>query len=314
MQYINREQTHKLLIIIEAQSDMSRTNSPLRYPGGKSCLTLMSAEILRLNGLEYGHYAEPYAGGCGLALSLLYGGHVSDIHINDVDPAIWAFWHAALNQTEALVERVQKTPVNITEWQRQREIYRSRKLFDPIELGFSAFFLNRTNRSGIIKGAGVIGGQRQEGTYKIDCRYNRDDLSRRILRVGKYRDRIHLTLMDAKIFMEKIDKIMPEKSFLFIDPPYFSKGADLYTSFYMPDDHKLIADTIRSLSRPWAVTYDDLAEIRAIYAGNRQFKLEVPYSVREKKIGAELLIASRTLRLPNSVREKKINFRTPRAA
>src|ERR1019366_3718179 len=168
---------------------MTRVVSPLRYPGGKTCLYALAATILRENELERGHYVEPYAGGCGLALSLLYGGHVADIHINDIDPAIWAFWHCVLNETDALVALVTKTPVTIEEWLKQRDIHRARDAGNTLRLGFSAFFLNRTNRSGIIKGGGVIGGLNQDGNYKIDCRYNTDDLVRRIMRVKKYRDR-----------------------------------------------------------------------------------------------------------------------------
>ena len=137
---------------------MARTASPLRYPGGKSCLEPLISQFLKLNSLELENYAEPYAGGGGLALSLLYAGKVSDIHLNDVDPAIWAFWWSVLNETERLCYKVEKTPITVQEWHRQQDIFNSQNLDDPVNLGFAAFFLNRTNRSGIIKGAGVIGG------------------------------------------------------------------------------------------------------------------------------------------------------------
>src|SRR3954469_12209359 len=137
---------------------MSRTASPLRYPGGKSCLLDLTSSILKVNGLSRGHYAEPFAGGCGLALSLLYGGHVAEIHINDLDPAIWALWHSILNEVDEFVSMVTNADVTVAEWHRQREIHRLQDLRKPLELGFAAFFLNRTNRSGIIKGGGIIGG------------------------------------------------------------------------------------------------------------------------------------------------------------
>ena len=159
-------------------------------------LELVSS-VLRLNSLERGHYAEPYAGGCGLALALLFGGHVADIHINDIDPSLWAFWHCVLNETEALIERVEDTPVTINQWRKQRAIHCQQNSTDWLALGFSAFFLNRTNRSGVIKDAGVIGGLAQNGNYKIDCRFNRSDLARRIARIAKYKDRIHLSNLDA---------------------------------------------------------------------------------------------------------------------
>ncbi|APX83789.1 DNA methyltransferase [Methylorubrum extorquens] len=293
---------------------MARTNSPLRYPGGKSCLFWLTADVLKLNKLERGHYAEPYAGGCGLALSLLYGGHVADIHINDLDPAIWAFWHSVLHDTAAFVERIKSTPVNIDEWLRQRDIYRDADNSSTLDLAFSAFFLNRTNRSGIIKGGGVIGGVDQSGPYKIDCRYNFDDLVRRIGRIRKYADRIHLSNMDALDFMDDLDRKLPAQSLWFIDPPYFNKGADLYTSFYKNEDHLDVADVVSRLTRPYVVTYDDTPQIRNYYRDRRQYSFDISYSLAEKKRGSELFIVSKRLKVPSLIKEKQVHRPQCRAA
>lgn len=118
---------------------VSRNSSPLRYPGGKSCMLGLVSRIINGNGLLRCHYVEPYAGGCGLALALLYEGIVSDIHINDVDPAIWSFWHSVLNDTNNFVDAILSTDITIAEWERQKEIYRIKNVDDPIALGFSAF-------------------------------------------------------------------------------------------------------------------------------------------------------------------------------
>lgn len=283
---------------------MTRSISPLRYPGGKTCLYGMLSEILRLNRLERGHYVEPYAGGCGLALSLLYGGHASDIHINDLDRSIWAFWHCVLNETDELIKLVEHAPVTIDEWYRQREIQGNSGAADVLDLGFSTFFLNRTNRSGVIKGAGVIGGLSQKGNYKIDCRFNRDELSRRIRRVAKYRTRIHLTNMDAVPFLKLADRTLPADSFYCIDPPYFTKGSSLYTNFYGPGEHELVAKAIMRLKHKWVVTYDYAERIRRLYSQRRQYIFDINYSIQTKRIGSELLIASKGLRLPAQVRER----------
>ena len=157
--------------------------SPLRYPGGKLCLLDPISHILRLNSLERGHYAEPYAGGCGLALALLFNGFVSDIHINDVDRSIWAFWSAVLDDTEELIARMNRTRITLPEWRRQRAVQKNSAKADKMDLAFSTLFLNRTNRSGIIKNAGVIGGLLQDGDYTIDCRFNKEELERRIRRI-----------------------------------------------------------------------------------------------------------------------------------
>lgn len=262
------------------------------------------AQILRLNRLERAHYAEPYAGGAGLALSLLFGGHISEVHLNDVDRSVWAFWYSVLNDTDALVRRIETSPVDMPEWHRQREVYLHPEDFDDLSLGFATFFLNRTNRSGIIKGAGVIGGLNQTGNYKIDCRFNKSDLVRRIRRIAKYHSRIHLYRSDALDFIDDMDDVLPARSFLCIDPPYFNKGSSLYTSFYNPADHLAVSQAVLGLDRPWVLTYDNTPEISHLYKVRRQFSFDVNYSVQTKRIGTELLVASKGLKLPREVRDR----------
>lgn len=293
---------------------MARSASPLRYPGGKTCLYDLAAQILRLNKLERGHYAEPYAGGAGLALTLLFEGHVSDIHLNDVDRTVWAFWNAVLHETDALVELVQSTDVNIENWHQQRDTYLNAADFDDLAVGFATFFLNRTNRSGIVKGAGVIGGLSQQGNYKIDCRFNREELSRRIKRIAKYKSRIHIYRLDALEFMDLADDSLPVRSFFCIDPPYFNKGSSLYTSFYNPEDHAAVSQAVLGLERAWILTYDNTPEIAHLYKARRQFGFDVHYSVQTKRVGTELLVASKGLKMPGDVRDRQIYRPQYRAA
>ncbi len=286
---------------------MPRGTSPLRYPGGKTCLYPLVSRILQNNRLERRHYAEPFAGGCGLALALLYEGHVSDIHINDVDASIWALWHSVLNDTDEFTCRIRKTPITIDEWRAQRGVHLAMDVDDPLALGFSTFFLNRTNRSGIIKAAGVIGGLDQNGPYKLDCRFNRDDLARRIRRVAKYKNRIHLTRRDALAFVKDTSANLPKSTFFCIDPPYFNKGQGLYTSYYDPEDHGILAKSILELENPWIVTYDDVPAITRLYRDRRQYQFDISYSVETKRRGTELLIASKGLRLPTEIRGNQVH-------
>ena len=287
---------------------MPIATSPLRFPGGKTCMLGPVSRILRGNKLERGHYAEPYAGGCGLALALLYSGFVSDIHVNDIDRAIWAFWHVVLDETEDFVRLMEKTAVTMTEWKRQRRVFQeSDSKTDPMKLGFALFFLNRTNRSGIIKRAGVIGGLKQQGDYPIDCRFNKEELARRIRRVRKYRGRIHLYRKDAIKFIDHVEKHLPDETFLYIDPPYFHKGSSLYTSFYKREDHEKVADRILTLERPWILTYDYCKEIHDLYTERRQFQFSLNYSAQVKRLGTELLIASKGLRIPDDFRASQVH-------
>ncbi len=277
---------------------MARSFSPLRYPGGKTGILGVIGSILRLNELDRRPYAEPFAGGAGLALGLLYGGYVSEIHLNDIDPSIWAFWHSVLNDTENLVEKILTADLSISGWRHQREIYLAEDLTNPLDLGFAAFYLNRTNRSGIIKGAGVIGGLKQTGTYKLDCRFNSEDLAHRVQRVANYGSRIHLYRLDAIDFIRKADAELPRSALLCIDPPYFNKGSSLYTSFYRADDHAALAREILALQRPWIVTYDQAPEICSLYDERPLHQLEVNYSVQTKRKAGEILVPSPNLKIP----------------
>lgn len=279
---------------------LMRPSSPLRYPGGKSALTSLVSQILVENRLQRVRYGEPFAGGCGLALNLLFDGLVSEICINDIDASIWAFWHSVLNETDELCDRISSCEISVEEWERQRNVQREGLGAGTLELGFSTFFLNRTNRSGVIKEAGVIGGKDQSGPYKIDCRFNRLGLTDRIKRIARYRDRIHLTRTDALDFLKAIDGHQNEKTFLCIDPPYFTKGASLYTSFYGEGDHVQLAHQVLELKSPWIVTYDNSDEIRQLYRTRRTIPFDIRYSLETKRIGTELLVASKHLRLPKT--------------
>lgn len=283
---------------------MSRTASPLRYPGGKSALLDLVSSILLKNRLDGGHYAEPFAGGGGLALSLLFEGMVGEIHLNDIDPGISALWRCLLKQTDDLIDKMNGTPITIEEWQRQK-LVNSAPDGDDLDLGFSTLFLNRTNRSGIIKGAGVIGGLRQNGNYLLDCRFNKEDLSRRIRRIARYKDRIHFTSDDALVFLKGIEAKLPARGLLCADPPYFDKGSNLYTSFYRDDDHADLADSILDLECPWITTYDNCPEISRLYNKRRQFEFSVQYSVQTKRVASELMIVSKGLRMPRSLLERR---------
>lgn len=279
---------------------MSSSYSPLRYPGGKTAIFDIVSQFIRTNKLQRRHYAEPYAGGAGLALKLLFNGFVSDIHLNDIDRGIWAFWDIVLNQNQKFVDKINATPITMEEWYKQKNVIEFPENHEDFMLGFATFFLNRTNRSGIIKNAGVIGGKKQNGNYKLDCRFNKDDLTNRITRIAKYKNRIHLTNQDALDFMNVSEKTLPKETFFCIDPPYFNKGSSLYTNFYEKGDHSQIADAILELKRPWILTYDNVAEIKDLYMARRQFEFNLKYSANIKRVGTELLIASEDLHIPQS--------------
>lgn len=284
--------------------------SPLRYPGGKRRLSNFIKALLISNELDRVHYVEPYAGGAAVALALLFNEYADHIHINDLSRSLYAFWFSVVNDTEALCTRIKETEVSISEWHRQRAIQKDLCEAPLLDLAFSTFFLNRTNRSGILTG-GVIGGQHQNGEFKLNARYNSKDLIDRIKRVAHYRNRINVYNLDAVEFIKQIDHMIPPNSFLFLDPPYFATGKDLYQNNYRFEDHVRVAKTVASLNHhEWIVTYDHSPEIVQLY---RQFRTRVyslRYSAANRYSGSEVMIMSDGLTLPNITNPSKVSNQT----
>ena len=273
--------------------------SPLRYPGGKAKVSDFVQCLIKENALLDGIYVEPYVGGGSVALSLLFNEYVKDIYINDKDIAIYAFWHSVLYEPEALCKLIKDTPVTVETWLKLRDYQDKKDNVDLLRLGFSTFFLNRTNRSGILK-AGIIGGYEQTGNYKIDARFNKEDLIKRIERIADYSDRIHLTNEDAVTLVQRLKKELPYNTLFYLDPPYYIKGKGLYLNYYNDNDHQNIANSISDFrEHKWIISYDNVDFIANLYSRFRQKTFELNYSASNSGKGKEIMIFSDNLVIPS---------------
>jgi DNA adenine methylase len=285
--------------------------SPLRYPGGKGKLANFIKLVMVENDLVGSEYVELYAGGASVALSLLFEDYATHIHINDVNRGVCAFWEAVIEETDQLCSRISSTCLSVKEWDRQRAIQRAVDV-DRLDLAFSTFFLNRTNRSGIIQG-GIIGGRAQTGIWKIDARWKVEDLIARIQKIARFRTRITVTGLDASDFL---DSRLPQldEAFLYLDPPYYGKGRGLYESFYEHGDHAEIARTVRNLDVPWIVSYDAAPEIADIYEGATAIRYGLRYTARERFEGSEVMFFSPRLVPPSVERPAAVSLANVEAA
>lgn len=270
--------------------------SPFRYPGGKGFLTPFLADEIRSRFPEdVPDYAEPYCGGAGAALNLLAAGHVKRLFLNDADRRIFSAWRAIIFETEKFIDKIQTSKVDLSTWEaclhRLHEQMQSEYDFDT---GFSAFFINRTSRSGVLIGSGPIGGYNQEGKWKIDARFNKETLIQRIRTLGELRDRINLSCDDGLNFCLNLQsKTDIEKTFLFIDPPYVGAGGRLYFDGMNELKHKRLAEWLISKSAPhWLLTYDDHPIVRENYESMQKYKVQVKYSLSKKRNENELLYKS----------------------
>jgi len=277
---------------------MSIAHSPLRYPGGKNCIFPFVSSLISGNNLIGCNYIEPYAGGAGLALRLLYEEYAESIVINDLDPLVFVFWTVCVSQPDRLVEWIEKTPVTIATWRNCKEIIRQRNCAVSFDLASSFFFLNRTNVSGVLSG-GVIGGLQQAGKYKIDARFNKPELIRKIKKIARFASRIEVTNLDGIKLIEKFISPM-RNTFLYLDPPYYGKGSNLYLNAYKDADHERLSKYVRQLSTPWLLSYDNSSFIKSLYTPfeRRAYKLQHSTS---NKIGDEILMFSPMLTFKDSL-------------
>ena len=293
----------------EQKGEMEMNYSPLRYPGGKSKIAPFVSLLIEKSNLGECTYVEPFAGGAGVALSLLFEGTVTDIVINDYDKAIYSMWKAIITETDAFINLVCNTPLTIDEWKKQKNIYTNENKKYSLALGFATFYLNRTNRSGILA-AGPIGGYNQTGNYLIDARYNREALVDRIEKIAAHKAHIHLYNKDIESFIKNYLPKYQKKAFVYFDPPYYNKGKELYKNFFVHDDHKRISKLIKELNCFWMVTYDDVDEICELYKDYECKQFDLTYSVANSGKKSEIMFLSDKNLWPHDdeLKQKKIRI------
>ena len=273
--------------------------SPLRYPGGKGMLANFAKLLISSNNLTASDYVEVYAGGAGIAWALLFDGYVKRVHINDISKPIYSFWKSVIAHTDELCKLIQDTPITIEERGLQKEIQNNPKEHSTIELGFSTFYLNRTNRSGILN-AGVIGGKKQTGLWKLDARFNKPNLIARIQRIANHSSKIRLYNKDAGEFIsDQLTKI-PQKSLVYLDPPYYTKGNRLYENYYSHEDHEIISKLVSRMSHLWLVSYDNVEPIKKMYKRYKSIEYKLNYSARDSYAGSEIIFFSPKLKVPKT--------------
>lgn len=275
--------------------------TPLRYPGGKTVYKDLLSDVILLNNIKDPTYVEPFAGGAGAAITLLLDNKVSKIVLNDADICIYSFWKSLIEKSDEFIQKLIETPVTIDEWFKQKKIYQE-KDNDFLSLGFATFFLNRTNRSGILN-AGPIGGMNQTGNYKLDARYNKKALKDKIQNIIKRKNDIHIFNLDAEEFLTKLEEEnLFDNIFIYLDPPYYEQGSNLYMNYYDHEGHLALSTfVIEHLKAHWLMSYDASDDIYKMYKNNPKYINSLNYSAQTKRKAEELIITSEILKVPDSL-------------
>lgn len=284
--------------------------TPLRYPGGKTQLYNFVAQIIKDN--HYTTFVEPCAGGANLSLSLLQNKIIGHAIINDFDKGIYALFFNILERPQQLIAKIEQVPFDVDTpyqpfileyYQKIKEHYTANYngyTNTSLDLAFEFLFLNRTNYSGIINGR-PIGGLKQDGKYKLNCRFNKKTLIKKINLIHSLKNKITLYNQDANSLLNNLQ--LNNQTLALIDPPYVQQGNSLYNLGFTTEQHKQLADTINNLSTPYIVTYDDDKLIKDIYPHQNLYHYALKYSSNNKNKGKhfELMIANPKIKLNNSI-------------
>jgi DNA adenine methylase len=278
-----------------------RYQSPLRYPGAKSGLASVIAELIGESSKSIGTpelFVEPFAGGASTSLRLAGSGIVNRILLADADPLVTRFWQVAAADTDWLIDRMWEEPVTLDRWDYWRSWAPASS--NDREVAVKCLFLNRTTFSGILHGrAGPIGGRRQASQYKINCRFNKTALATRLRFIGDLYTSGRLVDVWCKDWQSTLrdvtewyPQLIPNRVVAYLDPPYWTKSSKLYGKSFDPGGgypvrvhstdqsdwfaglaHYRLAEYLRRRAQMrWILSYDNHAELTsegALYTTDR---------------------------------------------
>lgn len=287
--------------------------SPLRYPGAKRWMSSYIARSIVHNQLKPEIFIEPFSGGASVSLALLYMRLVDRIALIDRDPMVAAFWNAVFFDTDWLVERIRRTDVTLEKWERLKK--ENTKHYR--RLAFKCLYMNRTSFSGILAPwAGPIGGKTQKSPYKIDCRFNKDRIIKRIQRIAQYRDRVEFVWnLSWKAAISRVKQMqargsLSRSALFYLDPPFYNKANELYRYYFKYDDHLELRDYLAEFEQPWILSYDACPEIMAMYKDvpSNACDVNLIYTTKQKgqrDISKEVIVSN----LSNMVSELQLGAR-----
>ena len=281
--------------------------SPLRYPGSKRRLVRYIENVLELNSLSPKLYIEPFVGGASVAINLLLENKVDQAILMDIDPYIANFWEIIFFDTEWLIDQIESIDVSLEKWHK----FKKQNPQTKREYALACLFLNRTSFSGIIRNEiGPLGGRDQKSEYKIDCRFPRKTLIKRIRKISEKRESI-FGIWDCSweiginriMKLQKSGELPTEDLFLYFDPPFFERANKLYRHYFHADDHIKLRDVLIEMQDPWVLSYDAANQVESLYGkalrnrknGAKRKNIDIYYSLAqlsERRVAKEVIISN----------------------
>lgn len=283
----------------------------IRYAGGKNKL---SNHILdRIigfycdNGYDY-EYREPFFGAGAIGIRLLESSsRIKKVFINDFDLGISSIWTAVINQPEELISKLKVfKPTAGAFFDFKEKILAWEGQEPDLDLAFMKIAIHQMSFSGLgTKAGGPIGGKSQLSAYDVSCRWSIPHLSKYIRRYNKLFS--NRTIRENRCFGLDFEEVIKKKgkAFLYLDPPYYEKGPELYQHFFTDHDHFRLAHVLQKTEYPWLLSYDNCVAIRKIYDWAECMEIDINYTINTSRVKTELLIAPKKfkhlLKNPNEI-------------
>lgn len=261
----------------------------IRYPGAKNKLvksilnSLPEELVVPLHVSSNVHYVEPFfgSGAIGIAVMRLMHRRAS-VTVADADIGIASLWRAVKDSPYELCRRIKQYAPSVESFYELKSL--DGTFTDTVDTGFRKLALHRISVSGFgYMAGGPIGGRSQAGDYTVDCRWRPDRMVSRVERLSALFNRFdNLQILHADVFdvLESANKTTAsyEQTFVYLDPPYYEKGDQLYKHKFTPQNHEDLAAALKGADFDWAISYDDHPEIRRLYGGATVKRLEITYT------------------------------------
>jgi len=229
-------------------------------------------------------YAEPFFGAgavTGLLLSRLSS--KTALWLNDKDYWLICLWKTVLEEPEGLLRRITAfTPSADAFYQYKQQ---DGERIDPVEAGFRKIVLHQTSYSGLgVMAGGPLGGRAQNNSrYNPLCRWRPSNLKNAIRAWHRALKRFRTVTVTCRDFRDVL-KSLSANAFVYLDPPYYLKGSQLYKYTMSDEDHAALCAELKSAAFDWLLSYDDHPRIRELYAWARIDAVFITYTTARARL------------------------------
>jgi len=268
-----------------------------RYPGGKRKLGKKIIQTLRSMRYDVDEYREPFFGGG--AVGLKFFADKPGIHrawFNDFDLPLAKLWTLAIWDHDELADRMLSYEPAASDFYRFKESLttatRDEVLADPVKYAFQKIVIHQISYSGLgTRAGGPIGGRNQTGRWTVECRWNAENMLKKIAKTRKLLENIDVrgNCCSSDDFEHCITDDSC-RALLYVDPPYWEQGESLYQCGFTEDDHIRLAELLKHTHHKWVLSYDACLQVQELYKWAMIETLDVSYSINTARRKQEFLI------------------------